>query len=144
MYDADILPTAAKKTEMPVASGGPGSSTPPVRLLLGVAENDGPGENDGQRSLLFARADEICGLLKVLANEHRFRILCALSEKEQTVGELGSRIGVSQPALSQHLMRLRDMNVVTTCRSGTYVYYSFESNHIVEDMLSGMQSIFSH
>ncbi|HCJ6868830.1 TPA: winged helix-turn-helix transcriptional regulator, partial [Vibrio cholerae] len=42
-------------------------------------------------------------LLKAMANERRLQILCMLLDNELSVGELSSRLELSQSALSQHL-----------------------------------------
>jgi ArsR family transcriptional regulator, virulence genes transcriptional regulator len=63
------------------------------------------------------------GLLRVLANEHRLGVLCALRGGELSVGALLERLGPSQSALSQHLARLRADGLVTTRRTGQTIYY---------------------
>ncbi len=40
-----------------------------------------------------------------------------------TVGEIARRLGVTQPAASQHLAALRDAGLVRNRREGQYVYY---------------------
>jgi DNA-binding transcriptional ArsR family regulator len=62
-------------------------------------------------------------LLKQLANANRLRVLCHLVSGEKTVGELGESVGLSQSALSQHLAKLRDANLVTSDKRGLSVYY---------------------
>ncbi|MFN7000496.1 MAG: ArsR/SmtB family transcription factor, partial [Elioraea tepidiphila] len=53
---------------------------------------------------LEAKAGEVARLLRLLANEHRLLLLCQLiDEGEVTVGRLAEAVGLSQPALSQHL-----------------------------------------
>ena len=54
------------------------------------------------------KARKIAGLMGQMANENRLLILCALLERPMTVGELNQEIpGITMPALSQHLCRLR-------------------------------------
>lgn len=51
-------------------------------------------------------------------------LLCQLAaEGEVTVGRLAERVGLSQAALSQHLMRLRAEGLVTRRREGTHLHY---------------------
>ena len=45
------------------------------------------------RALVRANAEPASSLLKAIANEHRLRILCHLTEKEYSVGELEEFIG---------------------------------------------------
>ena len=72
-----------------------------------------------------ANADDAARLLRVLANEQRLRILCLLVAGELTVGQINDRLPeLSQSALSQHLARLRDENMVSTRREAQSVWYS--------------------
>ncbi|MFB3102370.1 MAG: ArsR/SmtB family transcription factor [Alphaproteobacteria bacterium] len=67
-------------------------------------------------------------LLKSLANDRRFLILCHLSENERSVGELERLVDLSQSALSQHLARLRRDNLVQTRRVAQTIFYSIASS----------------
>lgn len=72
-----------------------------------------------------AQAAEAVGLLKALANQPRLLVLCHLAEgQELAVGDLAGRVGLSQSALSQHLAKLREQNLVTTRKDAQTVYYS--------------------
>ena len=53
-------------------------------------------------------------LLRAMANERRFQILCLLCDKELSVGELCQLLDLSQSALSQHLAWLRRDALVST------------------------------
>lgn len=69
-------------------------------------------------------ASEATNLLKLLANESRLLTLCYLAEDgELSVGDLVERVGLSQSALSQHLARLRDEELVATRKEGQTVFY---------------------
>jgi DNA-binding transcriptional ArsR family regulator len=50
--------------------------------------------------------------LQVLAEPRRLAILELLRDGEQPVGELVTRLGLSQPAVSKHLRVLRDAGLV--------------------------------
>ena len=63
-------------------------------------------------------------LLKAMGNEKRLLILCQLVGHELSVGDLLSRIKLSQSALSQHLALLRRAEMVETRRSGQTIFYS--------------------
>lgn len=73
---------------------------------------------------LTTKSEEASQLLLLLANPHRLRILCELLEGERSVSSLEAVIGISQSALSQHLARLREAQVVTTRREAQSIYYS--------------------
>jgi DNA-binding transcriptional ArsR family regulator len=66
----------------------------------------------------------LANLLKILSNEKRLMIVCALYAGEKSVGELEDVIGLSQSALSQHLARLRHDKIVKTRRAAQTIYYS--------------------
>jgi len=68
-------------------------------------------------------AADAVNLLKGLANESRLMIMCVLAEGEVSVGQLNTRIKLSQSALSQHLAVLREQNLVKTRRESQTIYY---------------------
>lgn len=73
---------------------------------------------------MAAAAADAAALMKALSNEHRLLILCYLiAEGEMSVGELVSKIGLSQSALSQHLAKLRDEELVTFRREAQTLFY---------------------
>ena len=72
---------------------------------------------------LAANAQSAADMLRVLANEHRLQVLCALRPGELSVGQIADHVDLSQSALSQHLARLRLDRVVTTRRQGQTIYY---------------------
>jgi ArsR family transcriptional regulator, virulence genes transcriptional regulator len=81
-----------------------------------------------------AHAGQAAALLKILANENRLKILCALIDREMSVGELYERLDLSQSALSQHLAKLREQEIVKTRRVAQTIYYSLHSksaSHII-------------
>jgi DNA-binding transcriptional ArsR family regulator len=73
---------------------------------------------------LQEKAAEAARLLRLLGNENRLLLLCHLvAAGEMTVGALAEAIGLSQPALSQHLARLREDGLVTTRKAAQTVFY---------------------
>ncbi len=76
-------------------------------------------------SRFAAEAGEAVELLKAMANQSRLLILCYLAEADDmSVGELASRVGLSQSALSQHLAKLREQRLVSTRKEAQTVFYS--------------------
>ena len=71
-------------------------------------------------------AEQASALLKSLANPNRLLLLCALVNREHTVGELEMLTGLSQSALSQHLARLREEQIVSTRREAQRIFYALE------------------
>ena len=70
-----------------------------------------------------AKASQAAAFLKGLSNERRLMILCRLADREYSVGELAVAVGLSQSALSQHLSKLREGNLVVTRRKAQTIYY---------------------
>lgn len=82
---------------------------------------------------------EATDLLKLISNPNRLAILCHLVDNEHSVGELIDLVGLSQSALSQHLAKLREHELVTTRKEGQFVYYSVASKE-VKAVLKTLQS----
>jgi DNA-binding transcriptional ArsR family regulator len=72
---------------------------------------------------MATRAEEATELLKAMAHPQRLRVLCLLVEGERSVGEIHEEVSLSQSALSQHLAKLRAIDLVTTRREAQTVYY---------------------
>ena len=63
-------------------------------------------------------------MLKALSNEKRLMILCKLLEqREMSVNALIEHVGLSQSALSQHLARMREENILDTRRDAQQIFY---------------------
>ena len=54
-----------------------------------------------------------------IAQERRREILTLLRDRELSVGETAARVGVTQPAVSQHLKVLKHAGLVSERREGT-------------------------
>jgi ArsR family transcriptional regulator len=63
---------------------------------------------------------------KVLADVNRLRICRVLSEGPATVTELIDRVGLSQPLVSWHLSRLREVGLVSARRNGRETVHTIE------------------
>ncbi len=77
----------------------------------------------------------IANLLKVLANQNRLLILCALLEKPMNVGEISSFVSnISQSSISQHLSVLKSQNILDSEKNGQNVLYFINDKRIVDLM----------
>jgi ArsR family transcriptional regulator len=90
---------------------------------------------------LAANAQEVSLILKLLSNHYRLMIVCTLSNSELTVGDLNQYIDLSQSALSQHLAKLRDANIVSTRRESQTIYYQL-ANEKIEKLLAVLHAEF--
>ena len=81
-------------------------------------------------------------VLTAIANENRLKVLCLLLESERSVTDLGNRIGLAQSPLSQHLAKLRKLDLVGTRREGQLIYYHLKSA-AVRELLDLLKRLYS-
>ena len=93
------------------------------------------------QNALEPKIDEAARLMGMFAQPHRLRILCILLEGEQSVSSLVALTGLSQPAMSQHLKKLRDAGFVRTRRSAQTIYHSIKGRE-VEAVLEVLHSLY--
>ncbi len=79
---------------------------------------------------LEAKAETAARLLATLANAKRLMALCHLLRGEKSVGRLAELVDLSPTALSQHLARMRDLDLVETRREGQTIYYRLASAEV--------------
>jgi DNA-binding transcriptional ArsR family regulator len=77
-----------------------------------------------------ANAARGAALLKAIGSKWRLLILCNLVESEKSVGQLEALLGISQSALSQHLMVLRREDLVKTRRAAQMIFYSLNGAEV--------------
>lgn len=90
---------------------------------------------------LAVAADEASEFLKSLASPVRLRILCMISEREASVGELAEGLGVRQSVASQHLALLRKDGLVATRRDGQTIWYSLADQRVLS-LIGALQQAF--
>lgn len=78
------------------------------------------------------QAKMIAELLKLLANEHRLLILCALVQGPLTVGEIHKYApNITASALSQHLNQLKTAGILSAEKQGMNVIYQIQDERII-------------
>lgn len=80
-------------------------------------------------------------LLTLLGNEKRLVILGLLLDDEMSVGAIAEKVDLSQSALSQHLAKLRSIELVDTRRDRQMIYYSCNSE-AVRQLMGTLDGIF--
>lgn len=91
---------------------------------------------------LESRAADAAQLLKLLANETRLLILCRLAvEREMSAGAIVQALGLGQSAVSQHLAKLRDDNLVATRRDAQTIYYRIADKNVAR-IIAVLKDIF--
>ncbi|MFY0803591.1 ArsR/SmtB family transcription factor [Peribacillus frigoritolerans] len=63
-------------------------------------------------------------VLKLLGDKTRLTMVKIMSEHECCVCELVDLFDMSQPAISQHLRKLKDSGIVIEARRGQWIFYS--------------------
>jgi len=75
----------------------------------------------------------VTDVLKSLAHPTRLMICCLLIENELSVGQINDTFtNVSQSVVSQHLTKLKSMNLVKTRRESQTIYYSLKGTRSTE------------
>ena len=75
----------------------------------------------------YMRAAEI---FRSLGDPSRVKIVDALLHQELCTGDLAEILGLSEPAVSQHLRVLRMLRVVSSHRHGHRVFHTLDDEHV--------------
>ncbi|WP_301107644.1 metalloregulator ArsR/SmtB family transcription factor [Sporosarcina sp.] len=81
---------------------------------------------DRKETITIDRASQ---LLKLLGDPTRLTMLKLLKSHECCVCEFVEIFKMSQPAISQHLRKLRDINLVKEERRGQWIFFSINEKH---------------
>lgn len=88
--------------------------------------------------------DELADTFKLLADPTRLRLVRLLAgDKQLCVNALARKLGVTQSAVSQHLRLLRQADLVTSLRQGSFMHYSLKPRKLsalqatLRDLLGG-------
>lgn len=73
---------------------------------------------------------DLAETFRALGDSTRAKIVHALADQTLCVCDLAQVVGVSEPAVSQHLRLLRSLRIVRGRRAGKMVYYSLEDEHV--------------
>jgi ArsR family transcriptional regulator len=69
-------------------------------------------------------------LFKVLGDPTRLKIVAALMISEMCVCDIAVLVGMTQPAVSHHLAKLRQARLVKFKRDGKMIAYSLDDEHV--------------
>lgn len=74
---------------------------------------------------------QLSGLLALAGNEVRLKIMFLLEEENELCPcDLSDILGMSIPAVSQHLRKLKDGNVIEGKREGQTIFYSLKAEQL--------------
>ncbi len=71
-------------------------------------------------------------VIKALNDPTRREILELLREKDLTAGEIADHFAFGKPTISHHLDLLRQADLVTSWKSGQFVYYALNTTVLDE------------
>jgi DNA-binding transcriptional ArsR family regulator len=77
----------------------------------------------------------IANLFQTLGVSPRLEILLAIGEGEACVCHLEAALGYRQAYISQHLMALREVNLLDSRREGRFVYYHLADRRILDVLI---------
>ncbi|MFD9626415.1 ArsR/SmtB family transcription factor [Peribacillus muralis] len=69
-------------------------------------------------------------VLKLLGDKTRLTMVKIMSEYECCVCEFVDVFNMSQPAISQHLRKLKDSGIVNEARRGQWIFYSLNQTSL--------------
>jgi len=74
---------------------------------------------------------ELSGILSLAGNDVRLKILYLLEEeKELCPCDLSDILGMTIPAISQHLRKMKDGNIIESRKTGQTIFYSLKVEHL--------------
>lgn len=74
---------------------------------------------------------QLSGILSLAGNEVRLKILYLLEEeKELCPCDLSDILGMSIPAVSQHLRKMKDGHIIESRKTGQTIFYSIKAEHL--------------
>lgn len=78
--------------------------------------------------------EEHVTLMKALGDTTRLKLLKLIWDQERCVCELQPILGISQPAVSQHIAKLKAAGLVKERRAGMWVYYQANRSRLLEGL----------
>ena len=76
--------------------------------------------------------EQYINIFKAVADQNRLKLLDLLLTCDLCVGALASRLGISKPAISQHLQILRRAGLVRGEKRGYWTHYTVERKALLE------------
>lgn len=100
----------------------------PGRFLMPAYHN----RNHRKMMPLSLPTEKAVSLLKIISHPKRLAILFLLCEGERSVGELSEAVKLRQPAMSQHLQKLRHAGLVESRHKGPQVIYTIHNDKVAD------------
>ncbi len=81
---------------------------------------------------VLSHCEDVSAIFASLAHPTRLKVLCLLMSGEQRVSELTQFCRISQPAMSQFLLRMKRDGLVTNRREGVEVFYRIVDPRLIQ------------
>lgn len=80
--------------------------------------------------------------LKAMADKNRLTLLACMKNGEVCVCDFVDVLGISQPAVSQQLKKLKDAGIITERKEGTWKYYRLAEPlpHVVKAVINNIEA----
>jgi ArsR family transcriptional regulator, arsenate/arsenite/antimonite-responsive transcriptional repressor len=75
---------------------------------------------------------KLADIFKALSDPTRLKVVAILQVRNCCVCELQPLFGISQPAMSKHMSRLKQAGLVSETRKGQWVFYSLNKDVLEE------------
>lgn len=84
---------------------------------------------------------ELEKMFKVLSNRNRMRILKMLERKDMCVCEVTAILGIKQPSVTAHLVKLKDAGIIAERQKGLYTEFFIKSRNPATDIWKVLSGI---
>ena len=99
-----------------------------IRILADIGQINNCREKLNVNNKSFSQLGQV---LSLAGNEARLKILFLLEEENELCPcDLSDILGMSIPAVSQHLRKLKDGNIVDSRKAGQTIFYSLRDEHL--------------
>ncbi len=83
----------------------------------------------------------LADLFSALSDPTRLRIISVLLDGEMNVGDIASRLAMTESAVSHQLRGLRQMRLVRSRKDGRQVYYALDDDHVAKLYSLGLDHV---
>lgn len=83
----------------------------------------------------------LADLFSALSDPTRLRIISVLLDGEKNVGDIATRLEMTESAVSHQLRGLRQLRLVRSRKNGRQVFYSLDDDHVAKLYRMGLDHI---
>jgi DNA-binding transcriptional ArsR family regulator len=89
----------------------------------------------------LAALEQAAECLRTLAHAHRLRMIQMLLRQRYTVGQLAAACDIPSHMASEHLRLMQRCGLLTSKKSGRFVFYQVSENHLAQ-IMQGIEARF--